>query len=146
MRSIKKSTVTSVMVLITSSADHITGINDLTLDVVISKNGANFEVIYPNVLSIQNGWYQIDLSESDTDTLGNLVLHITATGADPTDVLFSVVDYTMEDIGLMLNELHTIQGLKSENPSTTTPTSWTAGDISISISGDGETSTTMTRT
>ena len=41
--------------------------------------------------------------------------------------------------------LVTIQGLDPNNPSTTTPTNWDAGDIAIEITGDGVSSTTMTR-
>ena len=46
-----------------------------------------------------------------------------------------------------INEsLATIQGLNPNSPSTTTQALWTAGNININITGDGETSTTMTRT
>lgn len=44
-----------------------------------------------------------------------------------------------------LQGLVTIQGLDPNNPSTTTPTNWDAGDIHIEISGDGVNETTMTR-
>lgn len=38
-----------------------------------------------------------------------------------------------------------LQGLNPANPSITTPTTWNAGDIAIDITGDGITSTTITR-
>ena len=38
-----------------------------------------------------------------------------------------------------------LQGLNPANPSVTTPTTWNAGDIAIDITGDGITSTTITR-
>jgi hypothetical protein len=41
--------------------------------------------------------------------------------------------------------LVTIQGLDPNNPSTTTPTNWDAGDVHINISGDGVTQTEMQR-
>lgn len=44
-----------------------------------------------------------------------------------------------------LQGLVTIQGLDPNNPSTTTPTNWDAGDIHIEISGDGVSSTEMQR-
>lgn len=49
------------------------------------------------------------------------------------------------DQATQLEELHKIQGLSSGNPMTVTPTSRQAGSISQTISGDGETSTTVTR-
>ena len=45
-----------------------------------------------------------------------------------------------------LDELHRLQGLKSGEPMTVTPSSRTSGDISQTITGDGESSTTVTRT
>lgn len=145
MRSIKKSNSAVVMVLLTSSSDHISGAEGLSLTISASKDGGDFAAISPSVQDKLYGWYRIELSSSDTDTVGDLVLHITATGADPADVIFSVVEYTLDDVGLMSSELHTIQGLNVSSPSTTTTTSWIAGDIEVVISGDGETTTTMTR-
>ena len=46
---------------------------------------------------------------------------------------------------LQLDELHKLQGLDSLNPMTVTPTSRTTGSISQTISGDGQTTTTVTR-
>jgi hypothetical protein len=45
-----------------------------------------------------------------------------------------------------LDDLHKIQGLDSGNPMTVTPTSRAAGSIQQTISGDGETTSTVTRT
>jgi hypothetical protein len=45
-----------------------------------------------------------------------------------------------------IDELHKLQGLDAANPMTVTPTSRTTGAISQAISGDGETTTTVTRT
>ena len=44
-----------------------------------------------------------------------------------------------------INELWQLQGLDSDNPMTVTPTSRAAGNISQTISGDGETTSTVTR-
>jgi len=44
-----------------------------------------------------------------------------------------------------LDELHRIQGLKSGQPMTVTPTTRVVGAISLAISGDGVTTTTVTR-
>ena len=44
-----------------------------------------------------------------------------------------------------LDELHKLQGLDISNPMTVTPTSRAAGTISQTISGDGETTSTVTR-
>ena len=44
-----------------------------------------------------------------------------------------------------VHELWQLDGLDSSNPMTVTPTSRTTGSISQTISGDGETTTTVTR-
>ena len=46
----------------------------------------------------------------------------------------------------LLSELHAMQGLKAGSPMTVTPTTRTAAGITLEISGDGTTSTTVTRT
>ncbi len=51
----------------------------------------------------------------------------------------------VEAIYAKVLEIWKLLGLDSENPMTVTPTSRTAGDISQTISGDGTTSTTVTR-
>ena len=48
--------------------------------------------------------------------------------------------------GLMLTEIWQTLGLDPDNPMTVTPTSRVAGSVSQTISGDGETTTTVTRT
>ena len=50
-----------------------------------------------------------------------------------------------DTIQQLLTELHLIAGLKAGSPMTVTPTSRVAGGLSLTISGDGVTSTTVTR-
>jgi hypothetical protein len=51
----------------------------------------------------------------------------------------------LDDIESKTDELHKLQGLDSDNPMTVTPTSRSAGSIDQTISGDGETTSTVTR-
>ena len=88
---LKQSTATNVMVFMTDSADHIAGKASLTLTITASKDGAAFASITPTVTDRGSGWYNLALTTSHTDTLGDLVLHITGTGADPSDVPSRVV-------------------------------------------------------
>ena len=202
MRILKQSTAINIMVLLTSSVDHITGVSGLTPTVYLSKNCGNFTLISPVVESKGNGWYKIELTTGHTDTIGDMVLHIEDASADPTDVVMSVKAQTIDDIYSLLNttsqvvddilvlcadipnivadttqllsdiaqistdisqlstdfsqsngdilvlvdELHKIQGLDSGSPMTVTPSTRDAGSIHLDITGDGETSTTVTRT
>jgi len=74
------------MVFLTDSADHVTGKTGATLTITISKDGAAFASISPTVTERGNGWYNIALTTGNTDTLGDLVLRATASGADPIDL------------------------------------------------------------
>lgn len=91
MRMLKQSTAANAMVFMTSSSDHVSGATGLTLAITASKDGGAFASISPSVTERGNGWYALALTTSHTDTLGDLALHITASGADPTDTLSRVV-------------------------------------------------------
>jgi hypothetical protein len=96
MRLLKQSATRNVMVFLTDSADHITGKAGLTPTISASKDGGAFAAITPTVADRGSGWYNLALTAAHTDTLGDLVLHVTAAGADPTDVAMRIVavDYT----------------------------------------------------
>ena len=83
---LKQSTARNLMVFLTDSADHVTGKTGATLTITISKDGAAFASISPTVTERGNGWYSIALTTGNTDTLGDLVLRATASGADPIDL------------------------------------------------------------
>lgn len=83
-----------------------------------------------------------------TNSAGLQVVH-TGSGVTPSDIQAIIdgvwADLTAEAIELMLTELHKLQGLKEGAPMTVTPTSRNVDDISQTISGDGENTTTVER-
>jgi len=83
---LKQSTARNLMVFLTDSTDHVTGLTGATLTISLSKNGAAFGAITPVVTERGDGWYSLAMTTSHTDTLGDLVLHITAASADPIDL------------------------------------------------------------
>lgn len=88
---LKQSTARNLLVFVTDEADHVTGLEGATLTITASKDGGAFSSISPTVTERGDGWYSLALTTSHTDTLGDLALHITATGADPTDLVRQVV-------------------------------------------------------
>jgi len=80
------------------SADHISPATGKTIAVQISKNGAAFgnpSAGATNATEIGSGWYYVDLSTTDTGTLGPLVVIGTAATVDQVDVPpFDVVKAT----------------------------------------------------
>ena len=88
---LKQSTARNLLVFMTQSADHVTGLTGATLTITASKDGGAFASISPTVTERGSGWYSLALTSSHTDTLGDLALHVTAASADPTDLVRQVV-------------------------------------------------------
>ena len=90
--------------------------------------------------SLNAGWVVLD----STVTAGSVTLigvgHVEDNSTGTTTVN---TDHLVE--ATEIHELHKLQGLDPDAPMTVTPTSRTAGDIDQTISGDGETSTTVRR-
>lgn len=97
MRFLTQSAAANVMVLMVDSTDHVTGKTGLTLTITASKDGAAFASISPTVTERGNGWYNVALTASHTDTLGDLAIRITGTAADPSDLVCRVVAVNLAD-------------------------------------------------
>jgi hypothetical protein len=96
---IKQSTTSlPLLFILIDAADHISPITGLSPDVQLSKNGSAFASPAGAITELGLGWYNVAPDATDTDTLGPLLLHATATGADPTDAAFDVVAYNPADI------------------------------------------------
>ena len=89
----QSSTAYALVFLLTQSADHISALTGATATVTLSKNGAAFAAPSGAVTEIGSGWYKVAGNATDTNTLGPLLLHATATGADPTDVVYEIVAF-----------------------------------------------------
>jgi hypothetical protein len=100
-----------LLFLMIDSADHVSGKTGLTPTVRLSKNGGAFSGSAPSgdVTEIANGWYQVAGNATDSDTAGPLVLHATATGADPCDEVFDVQtndpDGTLADLDTIAEDV-----------------------------------------
>src|SRR4051812_9105112 len=89
--------------LLVSSTDHINGVTGLSPTVTLSKNGGAFAAPAGAVAEVGNGWYKLTPGAADTNTLGSLVVHAIAGGADPSDRECIVVPfdpYDAADLGL----------------------------------------------
>lgn len=98
MRVLKQSTAVNIAIFMTDSSDHVTGKTGLTLTITASKAAASFASISPTVTELANGWYKLALTTSHTDTVGDFALHITGTGADPSDILCQVTARLWDDL------------------------------------------------
>lgn len=73
------------------ASDHVSPAIGLSPTVTISKNGGSFASPSGSVTEIANGWYQLAGNATDRNTLGELLLHATGTGADPVDDRYDIV-------------------------------------------------------
>jgi hypothetical protein len=86
----------NITVLMVDSSDHITGATGLSagLTIYATKAAGTPAAITPTVTELDatnvKGVYKLALTSGHTGTLGELQLHITATGADPTDLKWQV--------------------------------------------------------
>lgn len=115
------------------------------------KTGLNATVIIYNVtdggLSVNGaavtetgyGFYEYDFTTHDSEKEYNARFDsVTLTGREryaPVHIPKDKVD-----------DLHKLQGLDASNPMTVTPTSRAAGTVTQTISGDGSSTSTVTRT
>lgn len=97
--------------LMISASDHITGLTGLTPTVTICKSNGTFQSPAGSVQEIGNGWYKVLPNSSDSDTLGRLLLHATAAGADPCDAEFLVVPFDLDASGTGSTPSRSIQNL-----------------------------------
>ena len=104
MREIKQNTDANVKLFLTDETDHITGITGLSASLtaeLCKDDDASFSsiTVAASGTEIGYGWYNVVLTDdnSHTDTIGDLVVRITATGADSAERLMSVVENIESD-------------------------------------------------
>lgn len=93
----QSSTSYPVPFLMVDSGDDLTGLTGLTPVVTLSKNGGAFVPAIGAVSEVGNGWYALAGNAVDRDTLGSLVLHATASGANAADVWCEIVAWNPYD-------------------------------------------------
>jgi hypothetical protein len=96
---LKLSTAVNITVTLIDSGDHLTGATGLagSLTIYATKAAGTPAAITPTVTELDStnakGLYKLALTGSHTDTLGELQLHIEASGADPADYKWQVSSY-----------------------------------------------------
>ena len=97
MESITQSATIRVPLKVYLTSDHVSAATGKTVAVVISKNGGAFgnpSAGATNATEISNGWYYVDLSTTDTGTLGPLLVRGTSASCDDSETTYQVVAAT----------------------------------------------------
>jgi hypothetical protein len=93
----QNSTNYPIGILMIDSTDHISGKTGLSPTVTLSKNNASFAAPAGAVTEIGNGWYSLAANATDRNTVGEFLIHATATGADPFDDKYEIVPWNPYD-------------------------------------------------
>ncbi len=94
------------LVLMVDATDHVTAETGLTLTVTRSKNGGSFGAWGGSSAEIANGIYSLTPAAGDVDTQGELAIHVTGTGASPSDLMAQIVAFDPHAVaGLGLTNL-----------------------------------------
>jgi hypothetical protein len=94
----KQNTGRNLMLKVYLAADHVSPALGMTLTVTLSKNGSAFAAAGATVTERTGGWYQVALSTTDTNTLGDLVVRATAASCDDAERFVQVATATPDDI------------------------------------------------
>ncbi len=96
----QNSTTYPISFFMADSVDRVTGKTGLTPTVTLSKNGSAFAGASGAVSEVANGWYRLAGNAGDRDTLGELIVHADAAGADAADLLIEIVSHNPFDAGM----------------------------------------------
>lgn len=116
---LKDSANRPLLFLMVDSTDHISPKTGLSPTVTLSKNGGSYAAPSGAVSELANGWYKVAPHANDADTEGPLLLHATATGADPADAAYEVT--TRAGYSLAATGLDLIATTAPSGPATTFP-------------------------
>ena len=127
-------TLHPLLFLLVSSTDHVSPVTGAVPTVTLSKDGAAYAAAVGAVTETGNGWYKVAGNATDSGTLGVLLLHATAAGADPCDESYRVVGFNPDDaVHLGLSALPNVAaGLTSGLPLSTN----NSGDVAVSTNLD----------
>lgn len=131
---IKQSTTYTRTFFMVDASDHVSPKTGLTVTVTISKAGGSFGAAGGTVTEVANGWYKIALTTTDTNTVGDLSYHCTATAADDTDFSDQVTAGDLASLDAAITSRSTYAG--ADTSGTTTLLSRLGSPIGASISAD----------
>ena len=119
MRILKQGTTPTVVFLLVLASDGKTGATGLAVTVKLAKYGgsgsmtsgatATNSATQIDAVNLP-GWYQITLTAVETNTIGDLIIRATATGADQGDRLFVVESADISDLDVEIDTVLAMQG------------------------------------
>ncbi len=113
----QNSTSHPILLFMADEEDHLTGLTGLAPAVTLSKDGGAFASAEGEVSEVGNGWYALAADADDRDTLGTLIIHAEAVGADTFDMdveILAADPPTQEEIRIEMDTNSKIANLPSD--------------------------------
>src|SRR3990172_5380216 len=99
MYELKQSTAITVVVFAhDANGDGVTGIVDGSWTKRISKNGGAFAAMTVTITEMENGFYSVPLTTTHTDTLGVLVVSLSAAAAKRVNLMWRIAVRITDDL------------------------------------------------
>lgn len=122
----QNSTSHPILFFMADEEDHMTGLTGLTPSVTISKDGGAFASAEGAVSEVGNGWYALAGDADDRDTLGTLIIHAEAAGADTFDM----------DLEILASDPPTQEEIRAEMDANSTKLAHLDTDISSRLAAE----------
>lgn len=130
---IPQSTTIRVPLYAVLTSDHVSAATGKTVAITISKNGAAFgnpSAGATNATEIASGWYYVDLSTTDTGTLGPVIVRGAVATIDDSTIAYNVVvDPPTANATQLAGQTITAAAGVTFPTSVASPTNITAGTI-----------------
>lgn len=95
---IRKGDTERIVFFMSDETDNETGEPGiLTPSGTISKNGGAFAAVTNTITEISGGWYYLDLTATETNTVGPLIIEVTGTGSNVWRDIYKVTEQTLTD-------------------------------------------------
>lgn len=129
----------------TAAGSTVTATGQLDADLTVTGTGLSTAnvgaAVWAALAAVNNATGTMGEKLNDAGAAGNPWAALTASNNDP-----ATFGELMQAMQTLMDELHKIHGLSSGNPMTVTTTTRSAGGINQTISGNGTTTSTVTRT
>lgn len=90
-------TTPTLVFLLVSDQDFLTGVPDVTPTVLLSKNGDGFVNSQNQAVAVGEGWYKVILTEAETSSVGPLIVRAQADGTAEWRDIYYVVESIQDD-------------------------------------------------
>lgn len=99
MFNIKQSTARDITIFAhDENGDAVTGLSNASFTKRIRKNGGAFAAMTVTITELENGFYEVPLTASHTNTVGELIMAFTNAGCKQINLMYDITARTVDDV------------------------------------------------